>query len=131
MSKAWALVRFEKTGNIYCGCYNGTVDLMLPMLCTSEECYDKETDCYWAIKYCQDLPYCEKNKNEDIDDVEIYVDYGKGFYWKGKGNESMKRLAFNSLDPYNIEYYHGIPVTANETPIYGKPDWVTNFFNKL
>ena len=55
MSKSVALVKFKKTGNIYYGYYNGTCGVLSPFLCTPQECYNKEYDCYEAISYCNKL----------------------------------------------------------------------------
>ena len=122
MSASFGLVKFKKTGNIYYGCYEGTSDFMIPFICTPEECYDKETDCYWAITYCRNLStryntWKFPDNVADIDDVEIYSDYGGGFYWNGVGSESVKMIkAF--VDPYEGCY---------KDMKNGKPDWVKEF----
>ena len=121
MSRSFALVKFKKTGNIYYGCYNGTSYIMMPFLCTPQECYDKELDCYCAITYCTEL---SKQHNSwklpdnitDLDEVEIYSDYGGGFYWSGHGSESAKMLD-DYLDPWEAVYddiKDGIPEWADE-----------------
>jgi hypothetical protein len=55
MSDAVALVKFKTTGNIYFGCFDGTSDILIPFLCTPEECYDEELDCYCSIIHCRNL----------------------------------------------------------------------------
>ena len=55
MSRAFALIKFKKSSNIYYGCYDGTCDVMYPSICTPQECYDKEDDCYKPISYCEEL----------------------------------------------------------------------------
>ncbi len=55
MSAAFGLVRFKRTGNIYYGCYEGTSDVIIPYLCTPEECYNKEELYYNPINYCRHL----------------------------------------------------------------------------
>ena len=127
MSAAWALIKFKKTGNIYYGCYEGTSDVLIPYICTPEECYNKETDCYCPISYCRELAYghdkwefsvisnCACNSVEDLDEVEIYADYGGGFYWTGEGSETLKMIK-DPLDPWesNPTYKDGIPNWAGE-----------------
>lgn len=126
MSRAFALVKFKKTGNIYCGCYNGTCDIMLPFLCTPQECYDEKLDCYWAITYCQELSnrygsWKFPDDVTDIDDIEIYSDYGGGFYWPGTGSESIKMID-TCLDPYEELEWTDIKD--------GVPEWVEEFFKQ-
>lgn len=125
MSRAFALVKFKKSGNIYYGCYDGTIDVMSPFLCTPQECYDKENDCYNAISYCEELDNTKNWKIRDniasLDDIEIYSDYGGGFYWDGTGNESEKMIkAF--LAPFD---------QCPEDIKDGQPEWVKEFLHQI
>lgn len=122
MSASFALVRFNKTGNIYYGCYEGTSDLMLPFICTPEECYDENIDCYCAITYCRNIKgqyttWLFPNDVADLDDIEIYSDYGGGFYWSGTGSESIKMIK-DYLDPWEQCY---------ENIKDGQPKWAEEF----
>lgn len=54
-SRAFALIKFKKSGNIYYGCYDGSCDVTYPSICTPQECYDKEDDCYKPISCCEEL----------------------------------------------------------------------------
>ena len=125
MSKAFALVKFKKTGNIYYGCYNGTPDILLPFLCTPQECYDETLDCYCSVAYCTELS--DHNSWEfpdnvtDLDNIEIYSDYGGGFYWSGTGSESVK-MVNEFLNPFD-EVYEDIKD--------GQPEWVEDFLKRL
>lgn len=125
MSRAFALVKFKKTGNIYYGCYNGTPDILLPFLCTPQECYDETLECYCSIIYCTELS--DRNSWEfpdnvkDLDDIEIYSDYGGGFYWSGTGSESVK-MVYEFLNPFDEVY----PDIKN-----GQPEWVEKFLKRL
>lgn len=121
MSAAYGLVKFKKTGNVYMCCYNGTADIMIPFIFRPEECIDEEGR-YLAIYYGKKL--AENNSWEvpdvsDVDDIEIYSDYGYGFYWQGKGSESSKFIisgsSFEECDNYS----------------YGKPKWVDDFWDSL
>lgn len=125
MSASWGLVRFNKTGNIYMGCYEGNSDTFNPYLCTPEECYDEKLDCYCVIIHCRELAKREDvqifpDNVDDLDDVEIYSDCGRGSYWSGTGSESLKMLK-TGIDP--------IEEGMNET--FGKPDWVVEFCKKI
>jgi hypothetical protein len=126
MSSSFALIRFEKTGNIYYGCYNGTSDILIPFLCTPAECYNPLTDCYCAISYCRDLSkqhdlWRFPDDVSDVDNVEIYSDYGGGFYWHGVGSESAK-MVNHPLDPFE---------ECDEDVIDGEPVWVKQFLEEL
>lgn len=127
MSRSFALVKFKSTGNIYYGCYNGTVDVLLPFLCTPQECYDEKIDCYCAITYCMELSrksdvWRFPDDVTDLDDVEIYSDYGGGFYWSGKGSESIKMVDYASQDPWE---------TPCEDIVDGMPEWAEEFLEEL
>ena len=122
MSAAFALIKFKKTNNIYYGCYEGTVDVMHSFICTPEECYDKKTDAYWPISYCRVLSDYKSKEcsihESDLDVVEIYADYGGGFYWYGIGSESEKRI-IRGLSPH--EEYTQVEIK------HGRPAWVKEF----
>lgn len=121
MSASFGLVKFKKTGNIYYGCYEGTTDIMIPYICTPEECYNEERDCYCAITYCRKLSSQQSwrfpDDIADLDDIEIYSDYGGGFYWRGTGSESIKMIK-NYLNPFEEVW---------EDMKYGEPEWVKEF----
>lgn len=125
MSATWGLVRFNKTGNIYMGCYEGTSDMFRPRICTPEECYDEKIDCYCSIIHCRELSKDGSarifpDNVEDLDEVEIYADYGDGSYWSGTGSESLKMLK-TGINPYD----EGLDETD------GMPDWVIEFCKKI
>ena len=118
--KSIGLVKFKRTGNIYYACYNGTTDIMLPFICTPKECYDEKLGVYCPIECCQqredvNLP----NDIADLDEIEIYSDYGDGFYWKGIGSESIKMIK-NYLNPFDE--------LKDEDVTDGMPQWVKDFF---
>lgn len=126
MSAAFGLVKFKKTGNVYYGCYEGTSDIMIPFICTPEECYNEETDCYCAISYCRELDSRDRtwkfpDNVDDLDDIEIYSSYGGGFYWSGTGSESIKMIK-NYLNPWE-ECYKDMK--------HYEPEWVEEFFEHL
>lgn len=126
MSHAFGLVKFKTTGNIYYCCYDGTSDIMVPFLCTPEECYNKDYDLYDPIEYCQKLSkgkswYLPDNIS-DLDAIEIYSDYGGGFYWAGTGSESAKMIE-NYLNPFNDVSWFDIHD--------GSPEWVKEFLERL
>lgn len=126
MSRTYAMIKFKRTGNIYMGCYNGTSDILIPFICTPEECYEERYKCYSSITYCQDISdrsdsWKFPDNITDLDEVEIYSDYGGGFYWPGTGSESIKMIK-TSLDPFEQCY---------DEMVYGKPDWVVKFWETI
>ena len=109
MSRAMALVKFNKTKNIYWGCYDGTCDIMyakLIPLITPNDDYDMDN-------FRENVPIAN---HTDVDDIEIYSDYGSGFYWNGKGSETSKCIT--SGFAYDIDSY-----------INGIPDWAEWIFD--
>lgn len=125
MSRSFTLVKFKKTGNIYYGCYNGTSDILLPFLCTPQECYDETDGYYDPITYCTELSdrnsWKFPDNVKDLDDIEIYSDYGGGFYWSGTGSESVK-MVYEFLNPFDEVY-----VDIKD----GQPEWVEEFLKRL
>lgn len=130
MSASEALIRFNKSGNIYCGCYEGTSDILIPFICTPEECYMEDCKAYSPISYCRKLQseklqsdnhyfvFPEFPDVDDLDEVEIYSDYGGGFFWDGVGSESAKRIKY-PLAPFEHDDMY---------PTDGCPEWAEEFF---
>ena len=121
MSAATGMVKFKRTGNIYMCCYEGTSDIMIPYIFKPEECfYDGY---YHAISYGRKLGdenNWEMPNIEDIDDIEIYSDYGNGFYWQGKGSESAKYIISEiNFGEFVYDYKDGTP------------KWVTDFWDSI
>ena len=118
MSKAWGYIRFYKTNNIYVGCYDGTVDMMYPYFCSLVDCYNANKDCYSPISYCLNKNIIDINKEDidDIDIIDIYTDYGMGFYWTGTGSEKYK-IILDGINPWSNDNF----------PIDGTPKWVLKF----
>ena len=114
MSKAIALIRFNKTGNIYYGCYDGTIDVMY----SSFTEYQDNLDIFdWCSEHCCDYQKIDKNLIKDEDNIEIYSDYGGGFYWDGKGSEEHRIITKNFTPWYDYDLNY----------IDGKPYWVEEF----
>ena len=124
MSAAYGMVKFKSTGNIYMCCYEGTSDFMIPWLFKPEDCL--YLGCYNAISYGRQLADEHESISldistiDDIDDIEIYSDYGSGFYWDGKGSESAKCIT-SEIDFGNCVYDY----------TDGKPKWVTDFWDGI
>lgn len=121
MSAASGLVRFKRTGNIYMCCYEGTSDVMLPFIFRPEECF--EDGYYHAISYGRKInnesDWIKPDDVNDIDDIEIYSDYGSGFYWEGEGSETAKVITKGTNFGYIYDYTNG------------KPKWVTDFWKSI
>lgn len=123
MSRAVALVKFEKTGNVYWGCYDGTCDFMYNQLTPYNEAESYPGFDSFKSKDIEGLEIT------DLDNVEIYSDYGRGFYWSKncKGSETHKCLVKGTWPfrwaEFDDEEY--IPIED------GQPDWVKDIFGKL
>ena len=121
MSKALGLVRFINSGNIYMGVYDGTVDIMYARIFTPKECYNEKDGCYDCFSYMSNLFHEDWRIKEpcDLSPIEIYSDYGRGFWWRGFGDENQRLIASGLCEPYssdnNIEIFNEIP------------DWVNKF----
>ena len=114
MSRAIALIRFKKTGNIYYGCYDGTSDIMYASFTE----YQNDFSIFnWCSEHCYDYQKIDKNLINDEDDIEVYSDYGDGFYWDGKGSEEFRIITKHFTPWYNDDSHY----------IDGKPDWVEEF----
>lgn len=131
MSRAFGLVKFIDTGNIYMGVYDGTCDVFYAKIFTAEECYDEKTDWYNCFAYIDKLL---ENDGEweikKLSPVEIYSDYGGGFWWKGFGDESQKLIDFNSCDSYraSTDAYS----CSDDIEVFnGAPDWARKFMEEM
>lgn len=124
MSASWGLVRFKKTGNIYMCCYEGTTDILVPFICTPEECWDEKSDCYHSIAYCRQLSegrsWAFPDDVTDLDECDVYSDYGDGFHWSGTGSESLKMIK-DGRNPWNEEIEE----------IDGQLGWVIQFVEEI
>ncbi len=138
MSRALALVKFNKTGNIYMGVYSGTTDVLYPVILTPEKCINEE-GIYDVFRYVEEA-YNHLNTDEmeydnsEIDDVEIYSDYGGGFYWEGKGVEKHGYILNDYLAPFDyvtspLPWYN----VADDSIMVmdGVPKWAEEFMNKI
>lgn len=129
MSRALALVKFNRTGNIYMGVYSGTTDILYPVVLTPEKCINEE-GIYDVFRYIEeaynhlDTDEIEYD-NSEIDDIEIYSDYGGGFCWDEKGVERYGYILNDYLAPWDDSPDDSIIV------VDGKPEWVKEFMDNL
>lgn len=116
MSKALGLVKFSD-GEIFETCYNGTVDIMWRFFISKEK-LDKNFygDIFYFYENSRNNTYKGPSLYDEI--VEIYSDYGKGFYWKGLANKKYKCIT-SGIDPYNELEYDEIKD--------GQPNWVKKY----
>lgn len=134
MSRSWALVKFINTGNIYIGLYDGTTDVLYPYVLPLEKCWDEEHKVYSPFKFIPKISTQEINYNkEDVSPVEIYSDYGGGFFWEGEGIEGCGFILSQSRCPWGNCYPD--PWTGDTSDMIevcdGAPEWAENFMNKL
>ena len=126
MSASWALIRFKKTGNIYMGCYEGTSDTMNPYICTAEECLDEKYQVYSSITHCRNIAaerdWIFPENVSDLDDVEVFSDYGFGGVYSAVGSETA-RMIDCPLDEFGELDWDKISHT--------KPDWVDVYWASL
>lgn len=119
MSNALALVKFLDTGNIYVTVYRGTTDNLFPRLFKVKD-YANEKYNYSCFDYMRSLIANEPNwiepKDVELFPVEIYSDYGGGFFWDGLGNENLKFVSWNycPICYGNIDYVDGVPEWAKQ-----------------
>lgn len=121
MSASIAYIRFKSTGNVYYACFENASDVLLPNICTYKDCYD-----IGPIDYCRKIGYvCDScpSTASDLDDVDIYSEYGGGMSWVGQGSEKLKLLVEDCLDPW--EYYETLKHHYSEPP-----QWVKDFLAK-
>lgn len=129
MSRSWALVKFINTGNIYIGLYDGTADVLYPYVLPLEKCWNEEHKVYDPFKFIPETHIRKMGYDkEEISPVEIYSDYGGGFFWQGKGVEKYGFILSQSCYPWR-DYY---PDTSDVIEIIdGTPKWAEDFMNKL
>lgn len=121
MSRAIALVKFLNSGNIYATVYEGTSDILVPFLFTYDEY--KNTSIYNEVdKIIYTLPW-KMDDNTPLEPVEIYSDYGGGFYWQGMGSEALKKVG-GPLEPFGYDFDNDFVQSID-----GQPDWVIQYFN--
>jgi hypothetical protein len=106
MSDSWGAVKFND-GLIKYYLYHGSSDTCYTSL------YDKVSDV--AVDYTE----CNCGKSEP---VEIYSDYGGGFYWKGKACRDCDSITKGS-DFDDGDYWGNNPIEVPEITD-GKPKWI-------
>lgn len=113
MSKSEGAVRFND-GKIMFFIYDGTSDICISSLHeTAFEAWQNRKDAK-----------CRCKENEKYyESVEIYSDYGNGFYWKGKACRACKVIA-SGLDPWGCYFEEGSSITN------GKPDWYIEYLER-
>lgn len=117
MSHAQGLLRFEN-GQIGHLIYHGTSDIMLPM-------YYDTPEVAWEEYQKRGGRYPEECTHKK-DKVEVYSDYGGGFYWEGTACRKCKAIDYKYTTPYGDE------VTGKRDFEYinGKPEWVKELFEE-
>ncbi len=118
MSRAIALIKFSD-GTILRGCYNGTSDFLSQWLITDKELEENYNgNCFsWDDEKWRNYKneFIDSNLFTDLEDVEVFSDYGNGFSWKDKASKSKMVMSFET----NIEYV----ALSNDIPC-----WVLDYF---
>lgn len=136
MSRSMALIKFLDSGNIYMGLYSGTTDIMYPLFAESKECWSDAYGGYAVIDHISSI--CEAFQEpiyspSDISNIEIYSDYGGGFFWEGKGVESCRLILPEYRFPFGNTYPD--PWTGDTSDMIevcdGAPEWAEEFMNKI
>jgi len=124
MSRAFGLVRFPN-GKVLIGCYQGSSDNMHPDLATAEELVKTGTSLF-------DLGWDTggKTPDDDLEDVDIYSDYGWGTHWRGKASYANRVLVEGLSYGYEDHYENGrFSHTTNVEHKVGQPTWVSDFLD--
>ena len=139
MSRSLALIKFLDTGNIYMGVYNGTVDVLYPYIFPKEKCWDPVSQGYCYLDYVdKNFEMLEAKTEPIVDstqalDVEIYSDYGGGFFWDGKADENACKVLDEYLNPWGKNYPD--PWTGDTSDCIfitdGKPEWVKEYMKDV
>lgn len=124
MSRAIGLVKFPNN-HIYIACYDGTSDFMYSPLITTDELQTKYDDSVFDWNDCAMDNYsaakaaliAAENDNS-AEDVEIYSDYGGGFWWNGKASEKHMCITEGNWFWDIVDYQDG------------HPEWAQKFMNE-
>ena len=132
MSRCLALMRFKDTGTILMGIYSGITDVVYPRMFPCEHFWNDEQQCYFIFEHEYDcLNYNHEHiRLENAVDVEIYSDYGGGFYWEGRAVEKYGYI----LPYYQTPFGNNHPFYLdddNSIVVYdGIPNWAKEFMTK-
>lgn len=110
MSSSWATVRFPD-GRVRYSTYSGTVDLLNPVLSHTITLAGGRHRARGGWDHTEPVGF------DLVWDVEIYADYGQGFWWKGKSY--WNTVCTGSTDPFDT-LEKGTKIKVFD----GKPDWL-------
>ena len=131
MSRSLALMKFKDTGTILMGIYGGTTDFVYPKMFPCEYFLNIEKQ-YYSIFEKEDecLNYNHEHiRLEDATDVEIYSDYGGGFYWEGKAVEKYGYILPYYQNPFGVNhpfYFDDVGIIVYD----GVPEWAKKFMKE-
>lgn len=122
MSDSLGLVRFPD-GELRVAYFFGGPGLMVPFLFPVEE-----ADAVWEDGM---EPLMERMASvegdptpTDLEDVQVWADYGDTFWWEGTASRSAGLLV-SGIDPHGISKDSGDAAGEDPRPIHnGRPDWV-------
>ena len=105
MSRAIALVRFND-GTIMEGCYDGTSDVLYRHLIPREELEKRFNGSVYQFIDEIGLAHFKRLNEDEIDDVEsveIYIDYGNGCMWLDGRASKSKRYVTSETNAFFVE----------------------------
>lgn len=133
MSRAFGLVKFPN-GNVYISCYDGTSDYMYSPLITKNDLVSKYDDSVfeWNSHVLKSDSSIEDTldtarKDGGEEPVEIYSDYGGGFWWTGKASEKYMCITEGNSLWYIKDYQNGCPEWAQRFMKEWRPLMVVRF----
>lgn len=93
---------------------------MFPWLHTEKEITDDNGNRHLFDTIRSNRSWILDEPSKDIDEVDLYSDYGGGFYWRGTGSES-ERFILSELAPLN---------DWSQDVTDGVPNWVSDFLTE-
>jgi hypothetical protein len=122
MSDSLGLVRFPD-GELRVAYYFGGPGLMVPFLFRLDE-----AAAVWGAGMEPLMARMDslagQSEPKDVEDVQIWADYGDTYWWEGTASRSAGLLV-SGIDPDGVTKEMGDPRGEDPRPIYhGRPDWI-------
>ena len=137
MSRSLALMKFKDTGTILMGIYDGTTDFVCSYMYKPEffltdegfySIFSKENECFKSDEHYNVVVPCYTHN--DVSDVEIYSDYGGGFYWEGRAVEKYGYILSKYRNPFYGQYDRYVGEWDGIERSDGIPEWAKKFMKE-